>query len=67
MTSHSDMRQADINRVNKAREHLKAAVTILLNIKWENRTMTEDYFIAQAGEGIADAQRNLEDIIHFQK
>ena len=61
------MRQADINRVNKAREHLKAAVTILQNIKWENRTSIEDHFIAQAGEGIADAQRNLEDIIHIQK
>lgn len=61
------MRQADINRVKKAKEHLKAAVTILLNIKWENRTSIEDNFIAQAGEGIADAQRNLEDILNIQK
>ena len=42
------MRQADINRVVKAREHLKAATTLLSNIKWENVNGMEDLYLQQS-------------------
>ena len=66
MTSHSDMRQADINRVNKAREHLKAATTLLSNIKWENVNGMEDLLMIQSKSSIADADRSLEHITKIQ-
>lgn len=66
MTSHSDMRQADINRVKKAKEHLKAALTLLTNIKWEHTSFNEDYFINQAKDTIRNADGHLADIINIQ-
>lgn len=60
------MRQADINRVNKAREHLKAATTLLSNIKWENMNSNEGYFIFQAKLTIKNADLYLDDIINIQ-
>lgn len=66
MTSLSDMRQADINRVNKAKEHLKAATTILSNIKWENVNMMESDFIMHSKDAIKDADSHLDDIINLQ-
>lgn len=65
-TSLSDMRQADINRVKKAKEHLKAATTLLSNIKWENITMMEFGFIVKAKEAIRDADYHLDDIIKIK-
>lgn len=35
-------RQADNNRVNRAMEHIQAAVTNINSIKWENRTAAEE-------------------------
>lgn len=67
MTSLSDMRQADINRVKKAKEHLNDAVSILQKIKWENRTSLEDNFLFNVGESISDAQIYLDDILNIQK
>lgn len=67
MISHSDMRQADINRVKKAREHLKAATTILSSIKWENLTGMEDMMIIQSKDSIKVADMHLDDIINIQK
>lgn len=67
MISHSDMRQADINRVNKAKEHLKAAVTILSNIKWENTTMMESHLIMEAKDNIRSADMQLDDITNIQE
>lgn len=60
------MRQADINRVNKAKQHLQAAVTILQNIKWENINSKENYLLGQVGEYIAGANTYLENIINIQ-
>ena len=37
------MRQADINRVMKAKEKLQAAFGKLCDIKWENISGNEDY------------------------
>ena len=67
MISHSDMRQADINRVKKAKEHLKAAVTILSNIKWENTTMMESHLIMEAKDNIRSADMQLDDITNIQQ
>lgn len=67
MISHSDMRQADINRVNKAKEHLKAATTILSNIKWENTTMMESHLIMEAKDNIRSADMQLDDITNIQQ
>ena len=67
MISHSDMRQADINRVKKAKEHFKAAVTILSNIKWENTTMMESHLIMEAKDNIRSADMQLDDITNIQQ
>lgn len=56
------MRQADLNRVNKAKEHLKAAYTLLSNIKWENTINIEDHLLKEAKERIESAGFYLEDI-----
>lgn len=61
------MRQADINRVKKAKEHLKAATTILSNIKWENTTYNESHFIQDSKQYIQSADYCLDDIINIQK
>lgn len=60
------MRQADINRVRKAREHLKAATSILSNIKWENVNGVEDLLMIQSRTSIADADRSLDHIGKIQ-
>ena len=60
------MGQADINRVNRAKEHLKAATTILTNIKWENMKTLESDFVRKAKESIQEADFHLDDIINIQ-
>ena len=60
------MRQADINRVAKAREHLKAATTLLSNIKWENTNGMEDLYMQQAKGSIHDADISLNSVIFIQ-
>lgn len=66
MTFLSDMRQADINRVNKAKEHLKAATTLLSNIKWENMNTLENDLAGKAKIRIQYADNTLDDIINIQ-
>lgn len=61
------MRQADINRVKRAKEHLKAATTILSSIKWENMKTLEDNFVREAKVSIREADFLLDDIIGIQK
>lgn len=61
------MRQADINRVNRAKEHLNAATTILSSIKWENMKTLESDFVRKAKESIREADFHLDDIIRIQK
>ena len=60
------MRQADINRVVRAREHLKAATTLLSNIKWENTKGMEDLYLQQAKGSIRDADISLNSILFIQ-
>lgn len=60
------MRQADINRVNKAKEHLSAAMTILCNIKWENVNQLEYELRHHALEEIVGANHLLADILNIQ-
>ena len=60
------MRQADLNRVNKAKEHFKAAVTILNNIKWENINSLESDFLKKSKEWAGVADSYLDDIINIQ-
>lgn len=60
------MRQADINRVAKARERLKAATTLLSNIKWENTNGMEDLYLQQAKGSIHDADISLNSVIFIQ-
>jgi hypothetical protein len=59
------MRQADINRVIKAKEHLRAATILLSNIKWENITTMESEFIGKTKDAIQDADFSLDDILHL--
>lgn len=61
------MRQADINRVNKAKEHLKAASILLSNIKWENRSSLEDDIIKKSCQQMKSADMYLDDIINIQE
>ena len=65
LTRH-EMRQPDINRVKRAKEHLKAATTILCNINWLNTSMIESNFITLAKEDIEEADAHLTDIINIQ-
>lgn len=60
------MRQPDINRVKKAKEHLKAATTILCNIKWENTSPNEDHFLQESKQHMKSADLYLDDIINTQ-
>ena len=60
------MRQADINRVVKAREYINAAITTLTIIKWENTKQMEDDFIRKAKETMKNARGHLDDIINIQ-
>ena len=61
------MRQADINRINKAKEHLKAAIALLRNIKWENRNYHEDEFIHDSVQHIESAGMSLDDVLSIQE
>ncbi len=60
------MRQPDINRVKKAREHLKAATTILSNIKWENTNSMESHLISETKLQIQDADSTMMDLLNIQ-
>jgi hypothetical protein len=60
------MRQADINRVNKAKSHLLAAKTLLSNIKWENINQLEAELRKHALEEIIGADYLLMDILNIQ-
>lgn len=60
------MRQADINRVNKAKEHLKAASILLSNIKWENRSSLEDDIIKKSCQQMKSADMYLDDLVNIQ-
>lgn len=61
------MRQPDINRVNKAKEHLKAATNLLSNISWTNLTMHQDTIVCKAKEVIWDADSLLDDVLNLNK
>ena len=63
----TNMRQPDINRVKKAREHLKAATTILSNIKWENQNSMESYLISETKSQIQDADTTMMDLLNIQE
>ena len=52
--------------MRKAREHLKAATSILSNIKWENVNGVEDLLMIQSRTYIADADRSLDHIGKIQ-
>lgn len=60
------MRQADINRVKRAKEHLKAAATILSSIKWEKTTLMESELIQKSKDEMRDADGYLDDILNIQ-
>lgn len=67
MTCLSDMRQPDINRVNRAKEHLKAATTLLNSIKWENTSLLEGNYMQEAKFKIQGADGYLDSILKLQK
>ena len=61
------MKQPDINRVRKAQDHIKAALTVLGNIKWENTGAREDGLLLEAKASFAAANVYLADIINMQE
>ena len=60
------MRQADLNRVKRAKDHLKAAITQLKSIMWVHTSEMEDTLINKSREVIVDADRYLDDILNIQ-
>ena len=52
-------READNNRVNRAMEHIMAAITNINSIKAIDRTPSEDKTIEQAKRLLADGYRTL--------
>lgn len=61
------MKQPDINRVRKAQDHIKAALTVLGHIKWENTSEKEYDLLLNAKEGFATTSSYLADIIYIQE
>lgn len=61
------MRQADINRVMKAKEKLQAAFGRLCDINWENISGLEDNLRMKAKDTIIAADRYLDDMINLNK
>ena len=59
------MRPADINRALKAREHLKAAQTLIDNIKWEKITLPEDAQRMVLKESLRGTMWQMEDFIRI--
>lgn len=53
------MRQPDLNRVNRAMEHIMAAITHINSIKWEHRTAAEENTLETAKQHLADEYRVL--------
>ena len=60
------MRQPDLNRVNRAMEHVRAAETVLRSIKWETIKMQEDLLRMDALNTLRDVEGILGDIINLQ-
>ena len=56
------MKRPDINRVRRAAEHLKAAMTNLDSIKWENRTNKENEQLEWACGEIRYIKNSLESV-----
>ena len=55
------MRNTDINRVARAKEHMTAALTILGNIKWENiQEGKEEWDYKTICEWIGNCERFLD-------
>ena len=61
------MRQADINRVYKAKEKLQAAFGKLADIPWLHTNEFESNLIQKARATLVDADRYLDDIININK
>lgn len=61
------MKQPDINRVRKAQDHIKAALTVLGNIKRQNTSMREDALLREAKGAFATASFYLTYIIDIQE
>ena len=53
------MRQPDINRVNRAMEHIMAAITNINSIKWEHRTKAEENILEATKQHLAEEYRVL--------
>lgn len=53
------MRQPDINRVNRAMEHIMAAITCINSIKWEHRSPDEEAVLESTKGHLADEYRVL--------
>lgn len=61
------MRQPDINRVNRAIEHIKAARVIIENIKWENLTSRESSLRKSVYAELDNCEWTLNDILNCEK
>ena len=61
------MRTPDINRVARAREHLKAALTVLNSIKLKDLPECDYHFLEVAIETITEADGPLEFIINLEQ
>lgn len=57
------MRQPDINRANKAKEHIKAAVNLLSSISWVHLNQIQDTLVGKAKNELWVADKYLDDII----
>lgn len=53
------MRQPDVNRVNRAMEHIKSAITHIESIKWENRSHAEENILVTTVQILGEEYRVL--------
>lgn len=56
-------READKNRTKRAIEHIKAAITNIDSIKFENRDKVDDYALDESRGNLVGVKQMLESIL----
>ena len=57
------MREADKNRLRRAKEHLEAAVRHIDGFKWENRTNAQERWLSKIRAAIVEKEQELDWLI----
>ena len=61
------MREADKNRLRRAKEHLEATVRHIDSFKWENRTNAQERWLSNIRATIVEKEQELDWLIDENK